>query len=285
MHKPTFTLIAGVVLLFVPAAWGRTDGLQTSCHTSGRTLAAWTSYDDPIEDSGNAPDFCGGEAVTNDNQTIMIGIHAHNRSGLVPGDSYGIYLDTDMNAATGGGEIGAEYEITLDGTGARLAQWNGTTFQPSTATVEMQWADGYGPVIALDRKAVGNPSGFRLVMTSANGTDSDRAPDEGTWSYTVTPLRLQVKPLSHGPAVAGKSFVARMIVMRNDFDVPLDEGTILCAGRIGTRSIAGTGRFAHDRIVCTWRLPSTARGKRLAGSVAVTFQGVHASRAFSVTVQ
>jgi hypothetical protein len=284
MHKPTFALIVGLLLLIVPAAWGRTDATQTSCLTGQRTLAAWTSYDDPIMDSGNAPDYCGGEAVTNDNQTIMIGIHAHNRSGFVPGDSYGIYLDTDMNAATGGGEIGAEYEIALDGSGARLEQWNGTSFQPSTATVPMQWAEGYGPVLALDRAAVGNPSGFRLVMVSAYGTDGDRAPDEGTWSYTVTPLRLQAKPLSHGPAVAGKSFVARITVVRNDFDVPLDEGTIRCAARLGATSINGTGRFAHDRIVCAWRLPSTARGKRLAGSVAVTFQGVQANRSFSVTV-
>src|SRR6266516_3725364 len=141
MHKPTFALIAGLLLLFVPAAWGRTEATQTSCHTGQRTLAAWTSYDDPIEDGGNAPDFCGGEAVTNDNETIMIGIHAHNRSGFVSGDSYGIYLDTDMNAATGGGEIGAEYEIALDGSGARLEQWNGTSFQPtSTATLPMLWA-------------------------------------------------------------------------------------------------------------------------------------------------
>jgi hypothetical protein len=285
MHKPTFALVAGLVLLFVPAAWGRTDASQTSCHPSERTLAALTSYDDEIEDSGNAPDFCGGEAVTNDNQTIMIGIHAHNRSGFVPGDSYGIYLDTDLNSATGGGEIGAEYEITLDGSGARLEQWNGTSFQPSTATVPMQWADGYGPVLAVDRAAVGNPSGFRLIMVSAYGTDSDRAPDAGTWSYTVTPLRLQARTLTHGPAVAGKSFVARMIVMRNDFDAPLDEGTIGCAAKLGAASIAGTGTFAHDRVVCAWHLPSTARGKRLAGSIAVTFQGVHVRRSFSVTVQ
>jgi hypothetical protein len=87
MHKPTFALVAGLVLLFVPAAWGRTDAPPTSCHPSERTLAALTSYDDEIEDSGNAPDFCGGEAVTNDHQRIMIGIHAHNRSGLVPGDT------------------------------------------------------------------------------------------------------------------------------------------------------------------------------------------------------
>jgi hypothetical protein len=62
-------------------------------------------------------------------------------------------------------------------------------------------------------------------------------------------------------------------------------GTIGCAARLGAASIAGTGTFAHDRVVCAWHLPSTARGKRLAGSIAVTFQGVHVRRSFSVTVQ
>jgi hypothetical protein len=214
----------------------------------------------------------------------MIGVHAHNRSGFVPGDTYGIYLDTDLNAATGGGQIGAEYEVAMDGTGARLEQWDGTTFRPTAASVAMEWADGYGPVLSFDRAAVGNPSSFGLVMVSANGADSDRAPDDGTWSYTVTPLRLVAKSLSHGPALAGKAFVARMLVTRTDFEMPLDEGTIRCAAKIAGTSISGAGRFAHDRVVCTWHLPNGARGKQLTGSIMVTLQGAQARRSFSVTV-
>ena len=285
MHKHTFALVAGIVLLAVPSAWGQTDTAQTSCQQGGRTLAAFTGYDDPIEDAGDAPDFCAGEAVTNDNRAIMIGVHAHNRSGLDPGDSYGIYLDTDLNAATGGGDIGAEYQIVLDGTGARLEQWDGTTFQPSATSVAVEWADGYGPVLSFDRAAVGKTTGFRLVMVSANGADADRAPDDGTWSYTVTPLRLVARSLSHGRAVAGQAFVARMLATRIDFDVPLDEGTIRCAAKIGGRSTSGAGRFAHDRVVCTWRLPRGARGRHLTGSITVTLQGAEASRRFSVTVR
>jgi hypothetical protein len=148
----------------------------------------------------------------------------------------------------------------------------------------MEWVDGYGPVLSFARAAVGNPSGFRLVMVSANAADSDRAPDNGSWSYTVTPLRLVAKSLSHGRALAGKAFVARMLVTRNDFDMPLDEGTIRCAAKIGGTSISGAGKFAHDRVVCTWHLPSRARGKQLTGSITVTLQGAQASRSFSVTV-
>jgi hypothetical protein len=37
-----------------------------------------------------------------------------------------------------------------------------------------------------------------------------------------------------------------------------------------------------ERVACRLRVPKNASGKRLAGSVAVTFQGVTAKRGFSV---
>src|SRR5215471_1555650 len=70
-------------------------------------VPALRTYDDNIEDSGGAPDFCASELVTNDSSTITIGIHAHNRTGFVAGGSYTVYLDTDRNTATGGGGVGA----------------------------------------------------------------------------------------------------------------------------------------------------------------------------------
>src|SRR5712691_5114644 len=114
MFKRTLALVAGTVSLLASPAAGKTGtvaALTASCQRAERTLAsvaraaAFTSYDDFIGDSGNAPDFCAGEFVTNDNQTITIGIHAHNRAGFAPGDSYSIFLDTDLNASSGGGEI------------------------------------------------------------------------------------------------------------------------------------------------------------------------------------
>src|SRR5262245_33176568 len=64
-----------------------------SCDRAGQALSfasdsqsyspAIRTYDDPIVDSGNAPDFCAGEFVTNDDQAIHVGIHVHNRSALV----------------------------------------------------------------------------------------------------------------------------------------------------------------------------------------------------------
>ena len=75
-----------------------------------------------------------------------------------------------------------------------------------------------------------------------------------------------------------------MEVVRSDFEIPLDEGIITCAAKVGGKTLAGRGAFASERVGCMWRVPKTARGKRLRGSVMVTFQGVTAKRSFNVRV-
>jgi hypothetical protein len=149
----------------------------------------------------------------------------------------------------------------------------------------MIWAPEYGPVLLFLRSAIGKPAGFNLVLASANGPDSDRAPDTGSWSYTLRPFALKVKSLSVGAARAGKAFTARAVVLRSDFDEPLDQGKIACAAKVYGRAIAGKGKFESGHVVCTWRLPSTARGKRLSGTLAVNYQGARATRAFSARVR
>src|SRR6266536_6106430 len=67
-----------------------------------------------------------------------------------------------------------------------------------------------------------------------------------------------------------------MAVDRSDFEI--EEGTIRCAAKGGGRSLVGRGAFVDERVACRWRLPKNASGKRLAGSVAVTFHGVTAKR-------
>jgi hypothetical protein len=76
-----------------------------------------------------------------------------------------------------------------------------------------------------------------------------------------------------------------MTVVRSDFEGALTEGAIVCAARLGGKPLAGRGRFAGSRVTCTWRLPRSARGKRLTGTVGVGFQGVEAKRAFATRVR
>jgi len=75
-----------------------------------------------------------------------------------------------------------------------------------------------------------------------------------------------------------------MSVERSDFAIPLGEGAVGCAARIGRRTLHGRGAFRRKRVSCTWQMPSNSRGKMLAGRVKVTFQGVTVRRAFTVLV-
>ena len=43
--------------------------------------------------------------------------------------------------------------------------------------------------------------------------------------------------------------------------------------------------FDDDLVLCLWRLSRKTAGKRLQGSVAVTFQGATAKRSFNVRVK
>lgn len=256
-------------------------GAATRMLTANGYKPAARSYDDAIEDSGIAPDFCAGEVITNDSQSITIGIHAHNRSGFEAGDAYTILFDTDLNPATGGGGAGAEYAISFSGPTADVSQWNGNAFGPGSAlAAPVEWVDGYGPVLSFDRTEIGNPERFNVVFASANGPDSDRAPDAGSWSFSVTPFALEVRTLSLGPARAGKTLTARALVLRSDFDSPLTEGQIDCRAKVAGHALRGRGSFQGNRVLCSWRLPTGARGQRLAGTITVVFQNVEARRAF-----
>ena len=279
--------IAALALAAVAPAAGSISHGRTACHARSLAVstaaAAPSTYDDNIEDSGGAPDFCASNFVTNDSDTITIGIHVHNRSGFASGDAYGILLDTDANPATG--NSGIDYVVVFDGSGSGLARWTGTAFEPTSAPVDVAWVSGLGPVVSVAQSDLGSPTRFGFAFVSANGDDADVAPDAGEWTYSPTPFTLAVRGLAVGAAKAGRTLTARMKVERSDFGVALTDGAIACAGSVGGKTIAGKGTFAGDRIVCTWRLPKSARGKRFNGSVAVTYQGVTAKRAFSVRVK
>jgi hypothetical protein len=252
------------------------------------------SYDDHIEDVVSAPDVCAMNFVTNDNEgTITMALHIHDRSRFSAGDSYRVFFDTDSNAATGslaahGIPAGAEFELELVPTGpGNLRRWNGAASEPvvTQAPIFSEWIDGWGPVLVLNRRDLADAQAFRFVFVTANGADVDLAPDFDMWAYELSPLRLTAGPLKLGPASAGTRFVALMSVERSDFEIALDEGRIGCAARVAGKSLAGRGSFVAERVACSWRIPATARAKRLSGRVSVTYQGVTAARSFSVRVR
>jgi hypothetical protein len=281
---------AAVYAAFAPPAGAKTDlSAAGSCTRAERTLASaggtasLKTFDDYIEDT-RGPDICGENAVTNDNEgTITFGLHIHNRNAFAATERYGVFLDSDANPATG--QAGADHRIRVTSDAVELAKWDGTTYVAQTALEPAEWLSGYGPVFQLKAADLGDVQAFSFVFYSTDGVNSDFAPDRGMWSYQLAPLELGVRTLTVDRARAGKSFSARMAVLRSDFDSPLDEGEIACSAKLGAKALRGTGSFAGGRVVCTWRLPKNARRKRVSGTVAVTFQGVEAKRSFAKIVR
>jgi hypothetical protein len=269
----------------------RMDGRSRLAPTAAIAGTALSEYDDFIEDVVSAPDICAANLVTNDNVWMTIGTHIHDRTEFDGLDAYRIYVDRDADAATGappeaGPLPGADLVIGVADPTSTLSAWDGVAFTAVSPQPEILsgWADGYGPVLRISRAALGSPSTLRLVMSTGNGTDHDLAPDFGSWSYVVTPLRLAPGRLVTSRARAGAPLAAALEVTRSDFDIPLDEGRIACRANVAGRTIVGRGRFADELVTCVWRVPRGTTGKRISGSVAVTFQGVTAKRAFSMRV-
>src|SRR5262249_19129468 len=89
-------------------------------------------YSDPAGDAegGLAPDITTVAAVNDASGNIGFGIAYANRVCAKAGDFIVIFLDVDLNQATGAAGTGAEYALFLDGTTrvGGVAQWNGSTF-------------------------------------------------------------------------------------------------------------------------------------------------------------
>jgi hypothetical protein len=90
--------------------------------------------------------------------------------------------------------------------------------------------------------------------------------------------RLQTIPAL---ARAGRVFTVRMRVSTN-LGTPVRSGTIRCAARAGKSSLRPIAkRWKNGYATCTWRLPKTARGKKLAASVRVVNRGLTLTRRVS----
>jgi hypothetical protein len=257
---------------------------KTQCVAAQRSLAASSRanaprvFDDYILDT-RGPAICGQNTVTNDNEgTITIGLHIHNRSGFATNEAYGAFFDTDLNATTGGG--GADYRVRLTGDSTVFGKWDGARFAPISTLEPAQWKPGYGPVFQVKASDLGSPQTFGISFFATDGTNADVAPNSGNWSYQMAPLELTIRAFRSDRAKAGRPFGASMLVVRSDLNTALVEGTIACIARIGSKTLAGTGTFASGGTNCSWRLPKGTRGKTLSGTIAVTFQDVEAKRSF-----
>jgi len=257
-----------------------------------RTVAAGASafrvYDDRVGDVSTAPDIGVGSIATNDNESITFGLNVRDRSSFEPFDSYSVVIDADSSALTGSvADGGGEFLIDVSGRTSALTEWTGSDFELVVPQPRIQsaWMPGYGPAVSIARRGLGDPQRFNFVLESRKGSDRDIAPDIDAWPYRVKPLELTTGKVRVGPARAGGQLRVSMSVIRSDFGVPLAEGVLRCEAAVASKRLRGHALASDGLLTCTWRVPKWGRGRRIRGSVAVTYQHRTASGSFSVLVE
>ena len=98
------------------------------------------------------------------------------------------------------------------------------------------------------------------------------------------PVVLTASRIRHTPARAGRRFSAWMSVRNGGQPVA---GTVRCAAKLGRRGLRTSrgSSGADGRAGCAWTIPVGAGGKRLRGSIGVSYAGARVKRSFSVGVR
>ena len=261
---------------------------------AARIALADARYTDPAGDSGAAPDITAVTAANDAAGNLTLTVTT-NRPSLPDQSVLTLFFDTDGNSSTGGS--GVEYYLVYGGTGGIFYRWNGTAFvEANPPSLSVTYGNG-ALTLRIAKADVRVVSDFVFYVTSqqygATGAiiASDNAPDgSGSYDYTLSaprpPLTLRAAapvPVPSRP-VAGKAFAVRVAVTRGDTGARLASGLATCKVALGLKPLRAVGSVRSGRATCSMLLPRTAKGKRIRGTIKVTFRNVSVTKAFSYRV-
>ncbi len=296
MNARVLVLLAlGALLVGLPAA---------ALGGAARSTANAQTFDDSVGEDPSAPDITSVAVSNDDAGLITFQINISNRPAFTQDMYFLIFLDTDQNPATGGADFGgAEYGIELDPGAVGLFKWNGSDFTAAPSQTSVTY--GYqatGPTIRVSAVDLGRTKALDFNVFAASGvaTDAsgnldftnvhtDAAPDPGHGSYgyqVLTKLVLKATAFTTAPkpARAGRPFSVSMAAIENDTSGPVQAGTVACAASLAGKRVAAVRHVLTNGVAtCIWRIPTTAKGKRIRGTITLTVGGVRLTRAFSAT--
>ena len=285
-----------VAVAVVPLASARADATEGKPLRAGGIERASVPmrFDDQTGDSGSAPDLNRID-VANDvlARRVVVWIETSNRTELRSTDVYTLFLDTDRNPATGSPGAGADHAVTVDGAARRvvLLRWTGSAFEPGESpSLAAEYVVSERALrISIVAADIGGTQGFNFFVSARAGGQEDLAPNAPQlWSYTLTfeRLRLRASRIVLSRARAGRLFVAGLLAVRSDLNETVAQGRVTCSLRVGSKRLRTVARrFVDDVATCGWRLPRTAAGKRVRGTITVRFAGARATRSFTTRVR
>lgn len=252
------------------------------------------AFTDPAGDAGAAPDITAVR-VSHDATAVSIAVTT-NASTLSEDVTFWGYIDTDGNASSGSPArgVGAEHFFITDGDGGILFHvvGNGISIDFNSSFTS-SFAGGV-LTVRFDRSELGTGERFALAveseLTDANGDTVafDLAPNGAPfYAYSFAPLVITVAPVSATPKapVAGKPLALVARVTRSDSE-PFTSGSVACKARVGSTAIRATSSVVSGGARCALRVPKTAKGKQLRGSITVSAEdSVPVTRPFVIRVR
>jgi hypothetical protein len=256
--------------------------------------AADTTFTDPAGETAGSADITTIVA-SNDATAHTFKITAQtNMPTFEPNSEIDVLFDSDNNASTG--QQGFDYLFIADSTGAAFGKWDGTKWVDAPApTATYQYSNGLLTVQFSETDL-----GLAVGKTFAFGVLTFRGPDPanpiidsaGAFTYTLAAPAAPPPPPVAKPATVRGTTVAATVPKAGGkfrvgpFEVNLSDGTVVtataikCTAKLGGVTIRGTGAGG-----CTFKLPKTAKKKRLVVKVSGVYNGARISKTVTYVVK
>ena len=272
--------------------------------SSSRASANSQTFNDSTGEDASAPDITSLAVSNDDAGLITFKINISNRPALTDDMALGIFLNTDNNTSTGDTDLlGSEYLIELDPGTVGLGKWTGSTYDFTVSQTSLTYSyDATGATIRVSQADLGGTKVLGFVAEAISGITTDAqgspdltnahrdfAPDPGHGLYTynvVTKLTLKQVGFLTAPASAkaGGRFSASLATTESDTNGPLTAATVTCSATLKGKKLPATHSLTNGVATCFWKLPKTAKGLTLHGSITVTKQGTKLSKSFAAKV-
>jgi hypothetical protein len=272
-------------------------------------LANSITFPDSTGEDPQAPDIANVVVSNNDAGLVTFRINVPNRPTFSTDMVIVVYIDADANQATGDPDLlGAEYLIVLQpsasgGSEVGMARWGGADYV-DTPQLSLVSSFANGATISVNANELGGTKKLSfgtqaisgIVLDSQGNPDTtnshrDFAPDSGRgfYSYEVktTPLALSVKSFGRVPisAKAGRPLTVFLVATRTDTGATIRSGTVTCRATLaGAPVTARVHAVVRGRATCGYRLPKTAKGNTIRGTITLQFEGLTAKRNFSARI-
>jgi len=277
--------------------------LAVQAGNAGTFRSQSMTFTDPAGDAGTAADIASVTVSNDSSGQITFVINFANTPSTT--DALDIYIDSDQRASTGDPrEAGTEWDLYQDFSNNTwdLGAWNGSSWAEASSSSTVRVGHTANQLtMSVNKSEIGAPTAFNFWVDSYDGSGGaaheDVAPDgTSVWSYELATLQLKALFVDAAKtAKAGKDYAAGIAVQRSDTGVFLGpEGQLDCTATIGAKSLSPTlSQFLTITYkgakvsagVCIFRIPKSAKGKTMHGTITASYQGAQVARTFTTKIR